>query len=386
MHSTSSIQRIIPDENESEKIIRILILYDYRGYLATSCLGTLKNHVYGMVDIDQIVATFVSLNCIVEKHEFAELDLSSSYKGWYVFYASSEECGLFYKGYIEDILLYLELGGAILIPSFTYFRAHHDKCFAEILRHSFSNEKLKSPYSFIFGNYSELSNYTDVFDYPCVLKVSAGAGSLGVCLVHSRAELMKTAKKLMTQTYYDYTHRRIVYNNIIRIAIQTAKKIIPLPYNPLPLRSNKIIIQKYIPHLSGDNKVLYFYGKYYVLCRKNRPNDFRASGSGIFAYPNSVDEVKDILNLAKIAVDEIKMPIISMDIGQNDEGCYLLEYQCVSFGPLTMQASSEYYQYNTENGNWNTIHESSVLEVEFARSIVEYINWMRNLQPVNIGK
>jgi len=50
------------------------------------------------------------------------------------------------------------------------------------------------------------------------------------------------------------------------------------------LHRSKFIVQEFIPDLSNDWKVLVFWDKYYVLRRKNRPNDFRASGSGLFSF------------------------------------------------------------------------------------------------------
>jgi hypothetical protein len=61
---------------------------------------------------------------------YAEIDFRDmNFKDQYVLYQSSEDRGLYYKSYIEDMLLGMQLQGAILIPGFHAFRAHHNKVF-----------------------------------------------------------------------------------------------------------------------------------------------------------------------------------------------------------------------------------------------------------------
>ena len=46
----------------------------------------------------------------------------------------------------------------------------------------------------------------------------------------------------------------------------------------------KIVVQEFIPGLKNDYKVLIFGSKYYVLYRRVREGDFRASGQGLLEY------------------------------------------------------------------------------------------------------
>lgn len=351
----------------------ILLLYDYRGFFATKFIGTVEHHTGTTMDVENLKKLFEMRGFHVQLCEMSQVDLSKDYLGWYVVYASSEDPGLFFKEYIEDVLLALKNKGAFLIPCFEMFRAHSNKSFQEMLRRSFHNQALVHPAAYSIGEYSELRLLQDKISFPCVIKVSNGAGSKGVRLIYSWDELEKSAKQIMTHQYHDFAKTPVVRVGLFikrvqrRVLGKRIQKEVLFP----KLRTNKIIIEEFIPNLSGDNKVLYFYGKYFVLSRKNRDNDFRASGSGKFSYPNSLDAVQRILDLAECCVKELNMPIMSLDIGANDQGVFLLEYQCVYFGPYTLQYAPHCYKRN--GSTWEMSKGSFDLEEEYVRSIEEYI-------------
>ena len=116
--------------------------------------------------------------------------------------------------------------------------------------------------------------------------------------------------------------------------------------------------------------MLYFGGKYYTLYRKNRKNDFRASGGGrLFTVPKH--ENIGLLDFASKLVSEIDFPVIGMDIGYDGSKYHLIEYQMTHLGPYTLHAS-DYWHENIDN-KWVLFEGKSDLEEEFSRSIYEYI-------------
>lgn len=352
---------------------KILFLTDYRGYLCGKFQGTIDKHTSSIVDVNKIIE-LLKERYEIECLSFQEVDFSKSYKGWYVVYASSEERGLLYKRYIEDILLHLQYDGARLIPEFALFRAHGNKAFQEMCRYQFKDKLLKKPKSYIVGRYEELQ--PDHFQqYPYIVKTSSGSGSCGVKIAKNEMQLVRIVKQMSKVSYYDqhftikksfgYTKLIWMMKNLYRIC----KKSLALPRPMTTFYTNKVIIQEYIPNLSGDYKVLYYAGKYYVLNRKNREKDFRASGSGKFSFPDEVEEVADILDFALRVAKELGAPMISMDIAKNNDSCYLIEYQCVCFGPYTIQYSQWYFHYDEKLMKWEKINASSDIEAEIARSI-----------------
>ena len=74
----------------------------------------------------------------------------------------------------------------------------------------------------------------------------------------------------------------------------------------------KFIIQSFVPDLKDDWKVLVYNEKYYVLNRKIRKNDFRASGSNIFDFEK--DPPEGLLEFSKNLYEEFDVPYASFDI------------------------------------------------------------------------
>ena len=235
------------------------------------------------MDVERIVAWFREHDYDVSVWKFSELDMTTSYKDHYVLYQTSEAPGGFYKRYIEDIVYTLEKQGAVAMPCHEYLKAHHDKVFMEFLRMGFSDESLKSIKSRCYGSWVDARNYFGGF--PAVIKQASGSAGKGVYLAQSREKFVKYVKKagktLVANDFGDLIATAI--KNRVKKAI---KIIYPqrskyVQYNTAPV-SSAIVVQNFIPGLSGDYKVLYFGGRFYCMYRKNRKNDFRASGSGQF--------------------------------------------------------------------------------------------------------
>lgn len=352
---------------------KILILYNYNNFFAGKFIGTKEKHHLVSMDVVHIKELFEKNNFHVEIKEYAEVDYDKEYSGWYIIYSSSEDLGGFYKDYIEDVLLLLQSKGAILVPKFIFFKAHSNKSLQEMLRKNFSFATLRHPQGISIGNYEELNRIADKIKCPAVIKISDGSGSRGVALAKNFDEIQLIAKKFMIHKYYDFSlnlYRRcgLFVKRLSRIVLgnKLNEKIVKT------IATKKIVIEEYIEGLSGDYKVLYFGGKYFVLFRKNRDNDFRASGSGKFTYPVNLESLKKVLELAKTATQELEMPLLSLDIGENKRAAFLLEFQCLYFGPYTVQYAPCCFEF--KNNQWIKTDGSFDLEEEYVRSIVQYIN------------
>jgi glutathione synthase/RimK-type ligase-like ATP-grasp enzyme len=312
------------------------------------------------MNLQLLVQQFENRGYNVAVSQFGEIDLERDFKNTAVLYHSSEKQGGFYKSYIEDIVYYLEKKGSLVLPKFEYLKAHHNKVYMELIRKRFENLELKTIKTYCYGSSDEALNRLP--EFPIVLKISAGAGSNGVKLAKNEEEYRKAVKELS---------RIYISDNIIGIGKDYFKAFRNLAFNAnKKTLEQKFIVQTFVPNLLGDYKVLYFGGKYYTLYRKNRDNDFRASGGGkLFLVPD--EENIPLLNFAKKIVAEIDFPIIGIDIGHDGHQYHLLEFQMIHLGPYTLQFSD--YYYIESNGLWNKVEGKSVLEEEFVRSIAEYI-------------
>lgn len=182
--------------------------------------------------------------------------------GWgkrIVLYTSSEDNGLVYKQYVEDIVFSLELAGARVIPSFKYLRAHNNKVFMELLRDLLPSEKRGNLVSLHFGTAEELTANIDKIDFPVVVKGYSGAMGRNVFLANTQPELNRlirckiasktTIRFRLKEMLRQYKHQGYIRESFFR---------------------GRFIIQKFIPGLKNDWKIYYFGNWAYVFSRPDR--------------------------------------------------------------------------------------------------------------------
>ena len=331
---------------------KICLLLDYRGTLWSSVRRIETDY---SMDVSAIANAFRDYDYQVHTMEFSKIDFRSKYDHNIFVYQTSEDRGVLYKSFIEDSVYALQLHGAVVIPEYRYLLAHHNKCFMEFLRDLTPNPNVQSLKAHCFGVYEEIKDADLTF--PIVLKPSAGAKGTGVCIAYDRAELLRNAKKLMRSF------------SMLQLGIELRKRLFFKGFVNRSLHRRKVIAQEYFPGLSYDFKVLCYWDRYYVLKRKVRKNDFRASGSGIFEWIRETPI--ELLEFADSVRWSFNVPCISMDIGMSNSKTVLFEMQFVSFGTLTLEKSEGYFI--RKDGDWVWESSNPDLEKTFVYSIVEYI-------------
>jgi glutathione synthase/RimK-type ligase-like ATP-grasp enzyme len=327
---------------------------------------------YTSMDIGKIRDFFISRNFNVKVCKFSELDLNENYKGVYFLYQSSEAPGSFYKRYIENLIYFLEKQGALPLPKFEYLKAHHDKASMELLRMSFKDNSLKNVQSLCYGSWVDARNYRAGF--PVVIKAVSSSASAGVYLAKNKTDYDKLVKQagkiLIGQSPLDLliNHFKKVVKKIIKLLDKSKEKYY-WSLNTTPV-STPLVVQTFIEDLKGDYKILVYGGKYYLLFRKNRENDFRASGSGKF-YDVPEEEHEALLTFAYKLTTEIDFPVLGMDVAYNGKEYFLIEFQMIDLGPITMQRSTFWYEFH--DGKWIRFYGKSDLEEEFSRAIHDFI-------------
>lgn len=287
---------------------------------------------------------------------YPEIDLTKDYTNQLFIFTSSEDFGLIYKGYMEDVLLGLKLKGAVLIPDWKYMRAHHNKVMMEELRDIQLSSIDTGIHSRFYGCNEDFLNELDKIQFPCVYKSAEGAGSAGVALFKDKDSALRFIEK---------AHRNHKITLKERLYLKTGK-LQPSPYSNY---RRKFVIQNFISGLNGDYKVLVFGEKYYALSRENRENDFRASGGGRLNFEPKLPQ--GIFDFAKSVFDALNVPILSLDIANDGNRFYLIEFQCLNFGTATLDDSTHYYKL--ENNCWVRHDETSVLEKEFVTSLKRFL-------------
>ncbi len=334
---------------------KIFLFTDYRGqfYSSTKYRGA-------AVDLESLKIYFSKHNFELIVLAFSKIDFrTQNYKNAWVLYQSSEDPGMFYRSYVDDIVLGLYIQGAKLIPSLPQFRAHHNKHFLEILRDLHNLPDIKNLKAKRYGTYEDyLRDINYLNEDTLVLKSSNSSKSRGVFLLGNYTEKIKLPK-VVSHTFSLQNLRYIIEQ------LKTGNK-------PLRISNhrNKFVLQHYIDGLQGDYRVVVYGEKFYVLYRKNRSDDFRASGSMKFNYDVELQE--GLLDYAKKVFESFDAPYIALDIGIKKNEFFLFEFQFLSFGQYTLEKSSFYY--HLKNGKWQKEFEKPDLEREIAESVSKFIN------------
>ena len=285
------------------------------------------------------------------------LEKNHTIKGQLFFYTSSEDRQESYKSFLEDVILTIESMNGIPIPRFLYLRAHNNKVFMELLKKEWGIEVGDKLRSQCFGSYEELIQQEISLNFPVVVKRPEGFKSRGVYLAKNIKELKKIASRLSKTRHF-----KSELKDFIRTFIHKG-------FRMESHNRRKFIIQEFIPGLENDWKILIYGDKYYPLFRRNRKDDFRASGSGLLSYPKELPD--GLLDFAEKAFSYFNVPNISLDIAFDGKDFHIMETQFLYFGTYTIEHSEFYFR--KESGEWMIVQEKSVLEKEYVRSIVDYL-------------
>ena len=332
----------------------IFLFTDYRGQFYSS-----TRHKGASVDLERLKHSFRTLGHELDIRPFSSIDFrTQNYKDKWVLYQSSEDPGRFYRDYVEDVILGLFLQGARLIPDFLKFRAHHNKHFMEIVRDLHHSPEIQNIQALRYGTFEDYARDTRrISNGDFVLKASDSSKSRGVSLMRSTRDKIRLPKKVSRTP--SMTNLRYCIEGL-----KTGEK-------PLFISNhrNKFILQPFIDGLPGDYRVVIYGDKFYVLSRENRPDDFRASGSGRFDFNRQVPE--GLLDYARTVFKSFDVPFMAMDIGLKQREFYLFEFQFLSFGQYTLEKSGFFYRF--ENNSWSKVSERPDLEREIAASVAWYI-------------
>jgi len=334
---------------------KVFLLTDYRGQFYSS-----TKHRGASVDIDKLTAEFLKAGFELVVRPFSGVNLrEQNYKNEWVLYQSSEDPGLFFRSYVEDIVFGLLVQGAKLIPSFEYFKAHHNKHFMEILRDLCGISEIKNIEARRYGTFEEYQkDLSNLKERTYILKSSETSKSKGVFLLRTLKDKLKFPERVSrTFSLKNWSY--------LLEEIKTGKKLLKISNH-----RKKFILQPFIEDIKGDYRIVVYNDKYYVLYRENRRNDFRASGSMLFNYDVVIPD--GLLDYAKKVFSGFNAPFMALDVGVKGNDFFLFEFQFLSFGQYTIEKSS--FFYSLENGGWKKVFEKPNLEREIAASVVAFMD------------
>ncbi|HOY67561.1 MAG TPA: hypothetical protein PLP29_11760 [Candidatus Ozemobacteraceae bacterium] len=160
--------------------------------------------------------------------------------------------------------------------------------------------------------------------WPKVFKLSSGAGSINVRLVRSREEATALCRQAfgrgfpIVAGYLTDIHTRVhktqtAYEFLEKLfrAPQTLLNVIALRYR-MPRQRGYLYFQEFIPGNTFDTRITIIGNRAFGFQRMNRPNDFRASGSGTLSFdPDQID--KRCVEIAFKVADRIGTQSLAFD-------------------------------------------------------------------------
>lgn len=274
-----------------------------------------------------------------------------------VLYSSIEDHNLYYKSFFEDVIYYLKIQGAVIIPDFAFLKSNNNKVFMSQYFNVIDKNNTGNLRTQVFGCFEDLETQIDTIKFPCVVKRSDSAMSRGVYLANNKTQLMHYVKKISRTIDLKFEIKDYL------------RKLKHRGYKPESKYRKKFIVQEFIHGLDHDWKVLVFDNKYFVLKRNVRKNDYRASGSHRFIFTKDVPE--KVLSYSKEIFEKFDVPFLSMDVGFNGTECFVFEYQGVNFGTYTMENAPYYFVFN--KGKWISYTNDLQLEYVYCESVLSYI-------------
>lgn len=160
--------------------------------------------------------------------------------------------------------------------------------------------------------------------WPKVLKLKTGAGSRNVRLVRSRGEAGSLCRQAFGRgvpavsgyfsdlpTRVRKTRTALDFLKALRRAPQAMKKIFGLRQR-LPRQVGYIYFQEFLAGNTGDTRITVIGDRAFGFQRRNRPGDFRASGSGQIVYePERID--RRCIEIAFRVADQLRTQSLAFD-------------------------------------------------------------------------
>lgn len=149
--------------------------------------------------------------------------------------------------------------------------------------------------TWIFYHKKYAMKWLETADFPLVFKLKGGAGSRNTIGVYSKQQAIKLTKKMFAKGVYsdkipskDTFYRVQKLLNIMKLRKLVAYKRGRITYEEIDPCWQKqrgyVLFQRFLPNNKFDIRVNILGDKAFCFIRYVRPNDFRASGSGLIDY------------------------------------------------------------------------------------------------------
>lgn len=220
----------------------------------------------------------------------------------------------------KQILFALDHSGFIVFPNFKTSWHFDDKIAQKYIFEAVGAQLVQS---YLYFDKLSARNWANKTTFPKVFKLRGGAGSQNVKLINNLHEATRTINKAFAKGFPKYDSwgslkERIYKYRKGKVGIkEVLKGIVRLFYKPEYARKSSnelgyVYFQDFIPNNDSDIRIIVIGNRAFGLKRFVREGDFRASGSGNFAYDADLFDTRAL----KIAFDVNSR--LSLQIGGYD--------------------------------------------------------------------
>lgn len=223
----------------------------------------------------------------------------------------------------KGIINSCEIKGIKTFPNMETCNHYDNKIYQQFL---FESLKIPCPKGFVFTDLESTKDWLKDAKFPFVFKLSSGAGSSNVKLIHSKEEALKLANVMfkkgkdayprihnLSDSLYKF-NKNDLKNSLFSIIKGTGRYFYKnKKLDELGKEKNYFFVQEFIPNNLFDHRIIIIGEKAVCLQRGVREKDFRASGSGMLTGDPEAFPAESI-NLAFKSANALKMQCAAFDI------------------------------------------------------------------------
>lgn len=270
----------------------------------------------------------------------------------------------------KKLLFALEHSGKVVFPNFKTAWHFDDKIAQKYLLEAHG---LPIVPTFHFLDEKRAKEWAMTTTFPKVFKLSRGAGSTNVKLVHNKGEAFSIINKAFSEGFRVFDRYEVVKERFRKYRegkdtfLGVLKSLFRIVYLPkyvklVPRERFEVYFQEFIPNNNSDIRVIVIDDKAFAIKRLVRNNDFRASGSGNIVYEKynfNEDVIQKSFRYAQI----LNTQIVAFD--------YVFDVNC---NPMIVEISYGYAieGYDQCVGYWDK-------EMNFHSGKFDSCEWMLDL-------
>lgn len=222
--------------------------------------------------------------------------------------------------FAKQLLYSVSASGKKVFPDFNTMWHFDDKVGQKYLLESIGAPLVPT---YVFYDLKQAIEWVNTTTFPKVFKLRGGAGSENVRLVRTRGDALKLCRQAFGKGFKKYDgiaslkerirKWRIGKATALSIVKGIARLAVPPKYATVSGREvGYIYFQDFIPGNDSDIRIIVIDNKAFAIRRMTRPNDFRASGSGMIRYERENFDVKTVRLSFELA-DKLKSQCLAID-------------------------------------------------------------------------